>query len=120
MVIRKLVCRLVLLLAMPLGANAGPGGMTIGEYKTYQSQPESATILQIYVNGLWEGISWTEAKIGPNRQKQIYCPPKGLVVSGPEIKEMLDNKAQTASSDDGYPVAFVVFDALNAMYPCKK
>ena len=103
MVIRKLVYRIVLLLAIPLGANAGPGGMTIGEYKTYQSQPESATILQIYVNGLWEGISWTEAKIGPSRQKQ-----------------MLDNKAQTASSDDGYPVAFVVFDALNAMYPCKK
>lgn len=120
MVIQKLVYRIVLLLAIPLGANAGPGGMTIGEYKTYQSQPESATILQIYVNGLWEGISWTEAKIGPNRQKQIYCPPKGVVVSGPEIKEMLDNKAQTASSDDGYPVAFVVFDALNAMYPCKK
>jgi hypothetical protein len=88
--------------------------------KTYQGERESSTILQIYVNGLWEGISWTEAKIGPNRQKQIYCPPKGLVVSGPEIKEMLDNKAQTVSSDDGYPVAFVVFDALNAMYPCKK
>jgi hypothetical protein len=115
--IRKLTYTIVLLLAMPLCAKAG---MAIGEYKTYQSTSNSSEVLQIYVNGLWEGILWTDAKIGPTGQKQIYCPPKGLVINGPDIKEILDAKARSVSSDDIYPVALVVLDALKAMYPCKK
>jgi hypothetical protein len=116
--IRKLIY--AVLMSISFIANAGNGGMSIGEYKRFMAEPDSEGTLQIYINGLWEGISWMDAKNAAYSQKQLYCPPKGVTLSGVDIKGAVDFYAAGAKLDDAYPVAFVIFDSVKALYPCKK
>jgi hypothetical protein len=71
------------------------------------------------VETLEDGLSWANAYLRSQRKEQaIYCIPEKLVLTGPQIIDMMQRRVREKPDTGFLPYSLTILDALIDAFPC--
>ncbi len=99
--------------------------MTIKNYEEFKSSPDSDTrdVIGVYMRGLKEGISWTNAYLKSENYQMLYCPPESPPLSTKDYIDILDKVIEqyrkTHTDVDDQYIEPLLLRGLERTFPCK-
>ena len=99
--------------------------MTIKNYEEFKSSPDSDTrdVIGVYMRGLKEGISWTNAYLKAENYQMLYCPPESPPLSTNDYIDILDKVVEqyrkTHKDVDDQYIEPLLLRGLERTFPCK-
>jgi len=105
--------------------NSNATSLSIEQYERL-SQSENP-LIDAYITGVAEGISWANTHNGNEGQDKIYCAPESLALNSSNYRQVLDQyldkiesdvDKETPDVDKETPIALVMMYALKDAFPC--
>jgi hypothetical protein len=113
----------IILSALVFGCNSANAEMTVNELlKDYDSaNAERRRFIEMLVSENANGISWTNVFLEEVRkEKPLYCQPDALVLTGPQILDMLRRDAKEFPETGGHPFGYGILAVSMRVFPCSK
>jgi hypothetical protein len=64
------------------------------------------------------GISWVNVDLKTKHQRQLYCQPGKLSLTGEQLIDMLQKHVQEVPIAADYPFGLMLLEALIKVFPC--
>jgi hypothetical protein len=74
----------------------------------------------LFVEGLYNGIAWSNTFIISGRNSALYCQPHSVVLKPKQIFEIVERYITRIPADEHLPLGGVLLYALIDAFPCKK
>jgi Rap1a immunity proteins len=92
-----------------------------------KGKPIEKSQLELFVNGIYNGLSWTNAflismqkRVPTDYPQPVYCPPTSTAPTTSEIIDALRDFAKTNPELRQFPLGLGIVEAMRAKYPCRK
>jgi hypothetical protein len=105
------VCAALVAAAAPAQADA-----TAKQFLQLVNSEDGRDLGETKLVALEEGIRATNAALAPG--SRLYCQPATLVLTGPQIADMLRRAVAANDKLEGQPVSSVVLGILETTFPC--
>ena len=79
---------------------------------------DNRKVWEIIFGNTYNGMRWANAVLAGKKQKQLFCEPKNVVLTGPEVTEMLRGQLKADSKFGELPFGFGIFIVVQAAFPC--
>ena len=116
----SLVVGLVLAATALFDAEAFAASVRVKQY--LHPKPEFEALNKLFLDGAKDGlIASNEALISENKQP-LFCIPMNLALTTDQTHDIVVRwiEKQSIKYDDNAPIAIVLLDALQDMFPCKR
>jgi hypothetical protein len=125
--LRRITRAVVLSLLIGIGAQSLSAEFRVKEYQALKesSDPAQKALLEEYINGVGQGISWANSYLHSTNRQRLYCAPENLALNADNYEDMLDRhiaklaKTVTQEKLDGSFIGLVLLRALIETFPCK-
>jgi hypothetical protein len=107
------------MLFFALAATVGTAhALTVGNYKAELKSNQSR--LNIYINGVGEGLSWANTMNQAKDLPLIYCQPRKLVMNVENFKTIIEDELEKYPEvyKDDIPIELVLARGLVRTFPC--
>jgi hypothetical protein len=106
-----------------LFATRAEADMTTNQFlSAYESaSPDRKPILDSLADSLQEGMGWANSAVTVvQHRKPIYCQPQDMVLTGPQVVDMLRGEVAKNSAIGPSPLGAGIVEALLHTFPCPK
>ena len=120
--IKKILLVLVLINAVFFSSTAW-GEILVKDYKKLKQTDKA--FIAAYINGVGNGIDWSNTIMKVKIGNQLYCPPEKLALSVENYIRILDDEIEKREKSVGFekvqeePIEMDLLLGLLATFPCK-
>jgi hypothetical protein len=82
--------------------------------------PEDRRIVENFINGIEEGLSWANVVLKNQRQPPLYCQPDRLSITVPQIIGVMRREINNDPALGDYPLGMVALIALQRTFTCRR
>ena len=82
--------------------------------------PEDRRIVENFISGIEEGLSWANVAVKNQRQPPLYCQPDHLTLTVPQIIDVMRRGINNDPALGDYPLGMVALIALQRTFPCRR
>ncbi len=107
------------------------GSLLLGP-TTAMAEYDVKSALQLYDSGdsdnrkVWElifgntynGMRWANAALVARKQRELFCEPSNVVLTGPQVTEMLRGQLNADAKFGDLPFGFGILIVLQIKFPC--
>jgi hypothetical protein len=79
---------------------------------------DNRKVWELIFGNTYNGMRWANAVLAGKKQKQLFCEPKNVVLTGPEVTEMLRGQLNADPKFGELPFGFGIFIVLQTAFPC--
>lgn len=119
-------CTTLVVFLIFLTVSIASANMTVKKYIEYKNSPDSDTrdVIGVYMRGVKEGISWTNAYLKAENYQVLFCPPETPALSTKDYTDILDNiieQYRKIHDDvDNQYIEPILLRGLERTFPCKE
>ena len=107
----SVACAAMMVCALPAHADA-----TAKQFLQLVNSEDGRDLGETKLVALEEGIRATDAALAPG--SRLYCQPPTLVLTGPQIADMLRRAVAANDKLEDQPVSSVLLGVLETTFPC--
>ncbi len=112
MKIKKLVLTIGMLSLFVNQANA----MSVSNYKRFKK--EQLNLLKLHINGVGQGISWSNSFVENKLKEKLYCSPQKISLNTGNFMAIIDKEIDTGRWKGDDHVEMILFFGLEKTFPC--
>lgn len=76
--------------------------------------------VKLYIHGVGEGYSWSNAFLAATNKKELFCPPEKLILNADNYYEMYIKEIKDHNLKSSTQVEAIIGGALLRTFPCSK
>ncbi|TMU24512.1 hypothetical protein E0L35_09700 [Halomonas sp. ATBC28] len=91
------------------------------DVSTYEElKQDSRDVLKIYISGIGEGYSWSNAIVQGRGDAALYCPPEKIALNAENYISITDDKIEALGDSEAskIPVELILNFGLVETFPC--
>lgn len=97
-------------------SSASHAGMLVKNYEKMKNND----LVKLYIYGVGEGYSWSNASLSNKNQAPLYCQPKKMILNNENYLTLLDTsiRESTQGNKDELIVEALLLTQLIKVFPC--
>jgi hypothetical protein len=110
-----------LLVSLLLGPTAAMAEYDVkSALQAYASaDPDNRKVWELIFGNTYNGMKWANAALVSRRQQQLFCEPNNVVLTGPQVMEMLRGQLDADPKFGELPYGFGILVVLQIKFPCR-
>lgn len=119
-------CTVIVVIVIFFTVSLASANMTVKQYEEFKNSPDSDTrdVIGVYMRGVKEGISWTNAYLKAENYQVLFCPPETPPLSTEDYMDILDKvitRYRKIHNDvDNQYIEPILLRGLERFFPCKE
>lgn len=109
---------LLLLSLMTLSFSAASAGLTLGQYREWNRDPIKKEMLNAYLAGMGQGVTFSNIYNKTQKIPMIFCPPNTLQITGDLTNTVLAKFIAKNNFKPSDEISIILIFALKDAYPC--
>lgn len=101
--------------------------MDLKQFRETRKHPELKKSIEMYVGGVVDGFTWTNAELTYSGEKPFFCQPKDLTPNDFNFLDILDDEIKRyekmgvlKSQLEKMSIVLILFEGLKYTFPCDK
>lgn len=111
---------MAIVMLLPLTASA----MDLSEYQKLRKDPGANNILESYIMGIGQGLSWAQTLYGLDGKGELYCAPKHLSIDRHLVVSLLDQEIEKPVGGrvhkQNEPIEMILIISFMQRFPCSQ
>ena len=75
-------------------------------------------VWELIFGNTYNGMRWTNSALASRKQRQLFCEPNNVVLTGPQVIEMLRGQLNADPKFGDLPFGFAILVVLQMRFPC--
>jgi len=79
---------------------------------------DNRKVWELIFGNTYNGMRWANATLVGRKQQQLFCEPNNVVLTGPQVTEMLRGQLNADPKFGDLPYGFGILIVLQIKFPC--
>ena len=79
---------------------------------------DNRKVWELIFGNTYNGMRWANAALASRKQRQLFCEPNNVVLTSPQVKEMLRGQLNADPKFGDLPFGFAILVVLQMKFPC--
>lgn len=79
---------------------------------------DNRKVWELIFGNTYNGMRWANAALASRKQRQLFCEPNNVVLTDPQVIEMLRGQLNADPKFGDLPFGFAILVVLQMRFPC--